>query len=67
MLSAVVGFRPLILSFEVVIALLAVYKGAEQWKNGSLRRSRLMQVIMRDSLTYFFMYASPRPCPPFGH
>lgn len=49
--------RPLILSFEVVVFLLALYKGVEEWKNGILRHSPLLQIMVRDSLAYFFMYA----------
>lgn len=48
--------RPLILSFEVVVFLLALYKGIVEWKNGVLRHSRLIQIMVRDSLAYFFTY-----------
>ncbi|KAJ3552639.1 hypothetical protein NM688_g4045 [Phlebia brevispora] len=44
-----------ILTFEIIVFLLALYKGLEQLRNGAIQASRLMQVMIRDSFAYFFI------------
>ncbi|KAF7797234.1 hypothetical protein EIP86_008426 [Pleurotus ostreatoroseus] len=41
--------------FEAVVFLLAAYKGVQEWLNGILQRSRLMRIMIRDSLAYFII------------
>ncbi|KAJ3534775.1 hypothetical protein NM688_g7082 [Phlebia brevispora] len=44
-----------ILTFEIIVFLLALYKGIEQFRNGAIQASGLMQVMIRDSFAYFLI------------
>ena len=44
-----------ILVFDTCALGATLYKGVEQHRNGVLKRSRLMQVLLRDSLAYSVM------------
>ena len=43
------------LVFDTCACVAALYKGMHHLRNGSLRSSRLMRVLLRDSLAYFIM------------
>ena len=44
-----------VLVFEIIAFLLALYKGVEQLRNGAMRNSGLLQMMIRDSFAYFFL------------
>ena len=48
-------FRLPMLVFDTCAFVAALYKGMQHLRNGSLKSSRLMRVLLRDSLAYFIM------------
>ena len=44
-----------VLVFDTCVFCAALYKGVQQFRSGSLKDSRLMQILLRDSLVYFIM------------
>ena len=45
-----------VLVLEIIVFLLAAYKGILELKNGAMYAPRLLQILIRDSLAYFTMY-----------
>ena len=48
--------RVTILAVDIPAFALALYKGLQQFKDGDLQASRLMQIMLKDSLEYFCMW-----------
>ena len=44
-----------ILVFDTCLFFAAVYKGIIEFRNGMLGASRLMQILLRDSVIYFIV------------